>query len=168
MGSVLAFLLFQSKAVEQELLKSVTRDKRPCWALPADPQLEQQTHSKSGILSLDAGCTAAILSLQWEGQGQWLNSPQVIQIIWKKSACCNSDWALSSMSLPPSQSTYYWAVKVMLWHPFIVVEMYTDSPACRRAASRVSTETCWTWRSPMHCVCGCTSQGKHFWNIFFL
>lgn len=34
-------------------------------------------------MSLDAGCAAAVLSLQWEGQGQWLNSSQVIQIIWK-------------------------------------------------------------------------------------
>lgn len=81
MGSVLAFLLPQSKAVEQELLKSVTRDERPCWALPAHPQLAQQKHSKSGISSLDGGYAAAVLSLQWEGQGQWLNSPQVIQII---------------------------------------------------------------------------------------
>lgn len=81
MGSVLVFLLPQSKAVEQEVLKNVTRDDRPCWALPAHPHLEQQKHSKSGISTSDAGCAAAVLSLQWKGQGQWLNSPQVIQII---------------------------------------------------------------------------------------
>lgn len=81
-GSVLAFLRLQSKAVEQELLQSVTRDERPCWALPAHPQLEQQKHSKSGISSLGAGCAAAVLSLQWEGQGQWLNSPQVIRLFY--------------------------------------------------------------------------------------
>lgn len=46
MGSVLAFLLLQSKAVEQELLKSVIREERP-------DELSLLTHSLSNRSTLN-------------------------------------------------------------------------------------------------------------------
>lgn len=77
-------------------MKSLTRDERLCWAPPAHPQLNQQRCSKSGISSWDRGCAAAGSSLQWQDQGQWVNSTQVDWIILfgRKSGCYYTDWAL--------------------------------------------------------------------------
>jgi len=68
-------------------------DKRPCRHLPAQLQLGQQRRSKSAVSALDGGCAAAVFCLQQEGWWQWVNSPQVIQIILlgKRSACYDSD-----------------------------------------------------------------------------